>query len=396
MESERHGIRRELASMTGIFWTANWMELVERFAYFGVRVIVPLFMVVPISAGGPGFDHRQKGALYATWALVQSFVPIFTGGFADRYGYRLNIAISTALKIVGYLIMGYAIPLSEILSGAPLSETRPLGTDLCYETFFFGAMFLALGTAIFKPGVQGLIAHQLRASNSSLGWSVFYQVVNIGGFLGPLLAAYLRVLKYEYVFVTCAAAIALNFVPLFFFRDPESDGDAPAQGFLRTLQEAIHGLLEPRLFFFTMSFAGFWLMFFQLFDILPNFIDDWIDSRGIATALSSVLGDLVPTVRGGHLTQEWMINANACLISGFAFLFGHYTGKIRALVAIAIGILISTAAIMGFAASMSGWWVLACIALFSVGEMTASPTKHRYLSSIAHRASRGSTWAIST
>ncbi|MEM7235494.1 MAG: hypothetical protein AAF517_25195 [Planctomycetota bacterium] len=64
-------------------------------------------------------------------------------------------------------------------------------------------MLLALGTAVFKPGVQGLIAVRLPDKSSSLGWGLFYQVVNIGGFLGPLVAGYLRVLAWEHVFLTC-------------------------------------------------------------------------------------------------------------------------------------------------------------------------------------------------
>ncbi len=83
------------------------MELVERFAYYGVRVVLPVFMVTAFEAGGPQLDHLQKGTIYSIWALVQSFVPIFSGGFADRYGYKLNIALSTVLKIIGYVLMGY-------------------------------------------------------------------------------------------------------------------------------------------------------------------------------------------------------------------------------------------------------------------------------------------------
>ena len=96
-----------------IFWVANWMELIERYAYYGVRVVLPVFMVAAVEQGGPQFDHKQKGIVFAVWAIVQSFVPILSGGFADRYGYKLNIAISTCLKMVGYLLMGYCIVLAE-------------------------------------------------------------------------------------------------------------------------------------------------------------------------------------------------------------------------------------------------------------------------------------------
>ena len=75
-----------------VYWLANWMELVERFAYYGVRVVLPVFMVAAFEQGGPELTQIQKGNIYAVWAVVQSFVPILSGGFADRYGYKLNIA----------------------------------------------------------------------------------------------------------------------------------------------------------------------------------------------------------------------------------------------------------------------------------------------------------------
>jgi POT family proton-dependent oligopeptide transporter len=380
----------QFTQFSGLYWIANWMELVERFAYYGVRVVLPVFMVASFKDGGPEFDHLQKGFVYAIWALVQSFVPIFTGGFADRYGYKLNIAISTVLKIVGYLLMGFCIPLAERLAGAELSVARAAGTDLTFEIFFAGAMFLALGTAIFKPGLQGLIAHQMPKKSAALGWALFYQMVNIGGFIGPMIAGYLRVLEWQYVFLACSAGIALNFIPLLLFKEPEHHGDDNQAGPLKLLADAIHGLLEPRLFFFTISFAGFWLMFYQLFDILPNFIDDWVDSRAAASALAGVFGDgAVPTVNEGNLTQEWMINFNALLISCLAFAMGFLTGKVRSLTAIVVGIAVSAAAIYGLGMSMSGWWTLAAIGLFSLGEMSASPTKMRYLASIAPPGKEG-------
>ena len=380
----------QLRSLGGIYWTANWMELVERFAYYGVRVVLPVFMVLPLTEGGPELTHIQKGTIYAIWALVQSFVPVFSGTSADRYGYKLSIAVSTVLKIIGYLIMGYALSIAGSLAGGSLVEARAAGTDVTYEVFFAGAMFLALGTAIFKPGVQGLIAQQLPDSAAGLGWGLFYQMVNIGGFLGPLVAGYLRVLEWQYVFLVCAAGISLNFIPLIFFKEPVKEGVTDERGPGALLVDALRGLLEPRLFFFTMAFAGFWLMFYQLFDILPNFIDDWVDSRGPANALIGLVGsDAVPTVNEGNLTQEWILNFNAFLISLFAFLVGYWTGKVRSLVAIVLGIAVSAVGIYMLGWSMTGWMTLGAIGIFSVGEMMASPTKMRYLSAIAPPGRKG-------
>ncbi len=375
----------QLRSFGRVFWIANWMELVERFAYYGVRVVLPVYMVLAISDGGPELTHTQKGSIYALWAVVQSFIPIFTGGFADRYGFKINIAISTVLKIIGYLVMGFCIPLSEALDGMPLAEARAAGSDSVYGVFFAGAMMLALGTAVFKPGLQGLVGHVMPKKSASLGWSLFYQMVNWGGFIGPMIAGYLRLLDWEYVFLSCAVGISLNFIPLFMFAEPEREGSDDERSPLTVLWESVTGLLEPRLFFFTMCFAGFWLMFYQLFDILPNFIDDWVDSRGAAAAL----GSWVPATEDGNLTQEWMINVNAGAIMLTAFFFGYLTGFIRSLTAIVLGIAVSAVAIFALGMSMDGWWTIGAIALFSVGEMLASPTKMRYLSGIAPPGKQG-------
>lgn len=374
----------QIRSFGRVFWIANWMELVERFAYYGVRVVLPVYMVLAISEGGPELTHVQKGSIYALWAVVQSFIPIFTGGFADRYGFKTNIAISTVLKIIGYLVMGYCIRLSVMVDGMPLAEAREAGTDSVYGIFFAGAMFLALGTAVFKPGLHGLIAHEMPKKSSALGWSLFYQMVNWGGFIGPMIAGFLRVLEWEYVFLSCAVGIALNFIPLFMFAEPKRE-KKDERSTWTVLKESVLGLLDARLFFFTMCFAGFWLMFYQLFDILPNFIDDWIDSRAVADAL----GSWVPRAGDDNLTQEWMLNLNAGMIMLTAFFFGYLTGFIRPLTAIVLGIGVSAVAIFGLGLSMNGWWILGAIALFSVGEMLASPTKMRYLNGIAPPGKQG-------
>ena len=372
-----------------IYWVANWMELVERFAYYGVRVVLPVLMVKAIEHGGPEFDHIQKGTIYAVWALVQSFVPIFTGGFADRFGYKVNIAAATVLKILGYLLMGYCIFIAEWMAGVPLREAREAGSDLTFELFFAGSMLLATGTAVFKPGLQGLIAHQMPKGKEAVGWAMFYAMVNVGGFFGPLVAGYMEVMPWHIVFLINTGAITLNFIPLFVFKEPKHEGDNNESA-LTVLNKAFRGLLEPRLFFFTIAFAGFWLMFYQLFDILPNFIDDWVDSRAAADMLIGAFGDsAVPTVNGGNLTQAWMINFNAMLIIPFAYFVGWGTGKVKSLNAIILGIGVSAVAIFAFSLSASGWWTLAAIGVFSFGEMTASPTKMRYLAGIAPPGKEG-------
>ena len=96
-----------------------------------------------------------------------------------------------------------------------------LGQVDSYGAFFITYMVLAVGAAIFKPLIVGTVSRETTDANRSLGFGLFYTMVNIGGFLGPLTVAYLREISWELAFTMAAVSIAINFIPaIFFFRDP--------------------------------------------------------------------------------------------------------------------------------------------------------------------------------
>lgn len=384
------GLSQQLKSFGKTFWIGNCVEMLERLAYYGLRTVLPIFMVLSVEQGGPQFNHIQKGFVLAWWALIQSMVPVFTGGYADRYGYKITVGFSIAVKMVGYLVMGFAIEIAGLLTGGE-SLKIPGDTTTLY-VFCAGAWLLALGTAIFKPGIQGILAHQLNEENESTGWALFYQIVNVGGFLGPFLAGVLRVLAWRYVFLACTVIVSLNYLLLLTFPEPpKEDGAEKESGTwldaFKVLWDGLIGICEPRLLSFLVVFSGFWFMFNQLFDMLPNYIDQWVDTSGPYSVWAMFLP--VSDKWNGQLPQEMMINLNAGMIMLTAFAFGYITGKVRSMVAMLVGILISSVAIYSIGASTNGWIVLGSIALFSVGEMSASPTKLRYFASIAPPGKKG-------
>ncbi|MFT4624345.1 MAG: dipeptide/tripeptide permease [Myxococcota bacterium] len=390
------GLFAQIRSFNGVYWIANTMEMFERLAYYGLRTVLPVYMVLSLEEGGPQFDHVQKGAIYAWWALVQSGLPVFTGGYADRYGYKNTVAVAIAVKIVGYLVMAYAVDIASAITGG-VSATVP-GHGVTYAVFLVGSLGLAGGTAIFKPGLQGIISLQLNEKTSSVGWSVFYQIVNVGGFLGPFLAGWMRLLDWKYVFIACAIIVSLNYVFLLAFPEPEKEtgGDEQGVGFLgalKVLWQSAIGICEPRLMAFLVVFSGFWAMFHQLFDLLPNYIDDWVDSSAVAQAVAAPLfglfGSTMPEAWGGNLPQEYMININAGMCMLLAFLIGFATGKVRSMTAMIAGIFVASAAIYGLGVSTDGWFILLAIAMFSLGELMSSPTKMRYFANIAPPGKKG-------
>lgn len=193
----------QVKSFTRPFWAANVMEMLERLAYYGVRTVIPIYIASSEDPFGLHFTHIQKGQIFMWWAVVQSLVPMFSGGFADRYGYKRTIASSIVLKMIGYIMMA---------------------TLRSYFGFLMGCVMLAFGTAIFKPGVQGTLAQGLNRKNSSVGWGFFYQLVNIGGFLGPPFAGFMHLHSWPFVFYGCAAIVSLNFITLLTYKEVDSGG----------------------------------------------------------------------------------------------------------------------------------------------------------------------------
>ena len=369
---------QQIKGFNRALWFANIMELLERWAYYGVRAVLSIYIVDAVSKGGLEFTHLQKGSIYAWRALIQSLLPMFTGGYADRYGYKKTIAFSIVLKIAGYILMG---------------------TQRTYAGFFFGCMMLATGTAVFKPGVQGTIAHSLDEKHAALGWGVFYQMVNIGGFIGPWVAGYLRILDWKYVFFANAVVVSLNFITLCLYEDPKPAVQSadfvdanPVKEFAKILVSSVKNLFEPKLIAFLLLFSGFWLMFMQLFDILPNFIDDWVDSSGVVGALGGLLHiDKFSEMgaAGVNIPPEWMINMNAGCIIVLMIPVAMAFSRFKALTSIIIGIVISAAGLVLAGATTSGALCLAGIFVFSIGEMASSPKKLEYLSSLAPVEKKG-------
>ncbi len=393
------GFVAQITSFNRVFWISNTMEMLERLAYYGLRTVLPIYMVLSVEEGGPQFDHIQKGWIYMWWAFFQSLLPVVTGGYADKYGYKNTVGVAIAIKTAGYLIMAYAIEIGAAYSGG--ANIGVPGHNATLWPFFVGAMLLAFGTAVFKPGIQAIIAHQLNEKNDSLGWSLFYQLVNVGGFLGPILAGFMRIMAWKWVFISCAVIVCLNYILLLTFEEPAHEETESTDGLplgarissgLKVLWHSLIGICEPRLMAFLVVFSGFWMMFHQLFDLLPNYIDDWVDSSNvlavIAPAVSLLYGG-VPEEWGGNVSQEWMINVNAGMCMFLAFLTGYATGKIRAMYAMIFGILLSSAAIFSLGVSVNGWLIVGAIALFSLGELSASPTKMRYFSAIAPPGKKG-------
>jgi proton-dependent oligopeptide transporter, POT family len=372
------GLWAAIASLSYVFWICGAMEMVERLAFYGVRAVATIYATQAWSEGGLGVTMATYGTLLLCWNLVQSLIPVATGGLSDRYGYKETIFASTIIKALGYLVMAWFHS---------------------YWGFFAGAMLLATGTAIFKPGVQGTLIKATNRRNSSMAWGIFYQTVNIGGWIGPLIALHMRHLAWKYVFYINAAVICCNFLLLLTYREPGKEERLARQQRLRAgtgkqrslVLEALTELKKPHLALYLVIFSVWWLMFPMLWDVLPRYIADWVDTAPMVQFLFGAEGTrsgvwqflLGMDKEGRSIEPEGIVNINAGLIMLTCFLFAGLSARMRATTSLTLGTVLIVIALAIFGATNRiGFAVLAMI-IFSMGEMLASPKFSEFLGNIA-------------
>jgi POT family proton-dependent oligopeptide transporter len=361
---------QQVRSFAPAFWVANVIELIERFSFWGIRTIAALYILAPLKEGGLGLSNTDKGIFFGVWSGIQCFLPMFTGGFADRYGYRASLLVAFGINIVGYAAMGFTHS---------------------WWSFMAACCLIGTGTAIFKPPLHGTLAHCVDASNSSVGWGLFYQVVNIGGFVGPMVMGYLRLLEWRYAFFVASAVVLLNVLVMSVFLEDYSKKnrpDAPARpkGPAAVLAEAFTTLRDLRFVVFLAIFSGFFFMFMQLSDQVVVFLDQWVERRTVGKFLTETLGlrFLVDNfTKGGGVNAEWIQDVDALAIIFLMPLIGYLTGLFRHISAMIVGMFICCVAFGYLGNVTAGWLSVLGIFVFAVGEMICSPKMQEYVGLMA-------------
>jgi dipeptide/tripeptide permease len=279
--------------------------------------------------------------------------------------------VSITLNVLGYVLMA---------------------TQRSLFGFTFGIIVLDTGSAFFKPSLQGGLAQNLTAKNSSLGWGIFYWVVNVGAAIGPMTANFLRHdFGWSAVFFTSAAIMSLNYLMLFTYKEFESGADkteGPLQVFVRTIKN----LGDLRLVTWLLIMSCFWLMMYTLWDLQPNFLTDWNDSSDVAHFFrNSFFPDqwTVETDRGLMVPQEILLNLNAVLIVIFMIPISWAVRKLKTLESMVLGMTMATAGVLTAGLTAVGGVFLLGVVGFSLGEMLTGPKKNEYLGLISPPGKKG-------
>jgi POT family proton-dependent oligopeptide transporter len=156
------------AGLTTLFFTEMW----ERFSYYGMRAFLILYMTAPAAAGGLGFADDRAASIYGLYTGSVWGVTILGGLIADRWlGQYRSVLAGGAIIAAGHFVLAF-----DVLSA-----------------FYAGLALIVVGTGLLKPNVSTLVGSLYAPGDArrDAGFSFFYMGINLGAFIGPLIAGYL-------------------------------------------------------------------------------------------------------------------------------------------------------------------------------------------------------------
>jgi POT family proton-dependent oligopeptide transporter len=144
----------------------------ERFSYYGMRAFLILYMTAPAAAGGLGFADSDAASIYGTYTGSVWAAAILGGLIADRgLGQYRSVLLGGIIIAAGHFTLAF--------------KSLPF--------FYSGLALIVIGTGLLKPNVSTLVGSLYKPDDSrrDAGFSIFYMGINLGAFLGPLIAGWL-------------------------------------------------------------------------------------------------------------------------------------------------------------------------------------------------------------
>lgn len=338
------------------FWVANISEIFERLAYYGAFSSLANYLHESLK-----IPTEQTGSLAGWFGATVWILAILGGAVADRLGFRRALAVA-------YLILAFAYFLIGSLGAAwmtPVRNTVPL-----VELLAFVFVLPALGISMVKPSVVGTTARASRENVRSIGYSIYYTLVNIGGAAGPYVASWAhRHLGVENVFrVSALSVLLMFFAVLLFFKEPRRAGEVQAASLAETGRNLLTVLGNFRFILFLLIFSGYWIVYWQAFIVLPLYVHGYIDPRA---------------------DVELLLVTGPATVICLQFLMTYLTQRVPTFSAITLGMLISALSWLIVAFHASLWAVIASIFVLAIGEIVLSPRYYEYVSRLAPPGQQG-------
>lgn len=349
-------IQQIKTGFSSTFWIANTLELFERFAFYGSKAILVKFLADRVGLS------EDAGSLAGLFTGLIYFLPAPAGVLVDKYGFKKTLAACFLIFCVGY----FSIGLAGMEFGQGIVET------IGKKNYILAALILtAIGGSLIKPCIVGTVAKTSKPDIKALGFSIYYTLVNIGGAIGPIIALTIRQdLGIEYVLIMSSITSFLLLIgTLIFYKEPvDVSGEVTEQKtFAKVFQDMILVFKNVKFISFLVIFSGFWIMFWQIFFLLPFYTTDVLHYDKF---------EILETV------DAWTIILITIPITTLVM-------KWKPVTAMIVGLALATVSwtIMGAAGTITA--TIIAMAIFALGEATQSPRFYEYVSMLAPKGQTG-------
>jgi POT family proton-dependent oligopeptide transporter len=357
-------------SFPKVFWVANTIEILERFAYYGIYMGFGIYMEYL------GYTKAELGIVQSLFLLFSYVTPVFSGTFADRYGFKKVLIVS----YLAYLPSILLLIITKSFSGIALTM-----------------LSIGLAAGIFKPLISGTVRVVSDKTNKTLGFGIFYAMVNVGASFGPIVAGNLRAISWNYAFLAAAIGIILMLlITVFFYKEPprEIEGVRLKQKF-----KDMGAALSDYKFLIFLILLGifFWLPFWSFFNLLAIYIDKNLDTVSLYNSMQGIMGtwftSFFSTDNGDgsrRILGETIANTGYIIII-FQLFISRTFEKFKALPSFLFGLFVIGIGFLVIAYAKIGFseWIFLGIFLFAVGEMISSPRIQEYITWIAPKEKAG-------
>jgi dipeptide/tripeptide permease len=340
------------------FWIANFTEIFERVAYYATTAVLAVYLSEQLH-----FSNELTGWLVGTFGLVVWFLPILGGTLADWFGFRRALMLAYLVMTVGYFLLGS-------LSAPWMEGLRHAMTDKWLVLAIL--MIPALGPGVVKPCVAGTTARASAENVRSIGYSIYYTLVNIGGALGPIMAFVVRKqlgLGIASVFRFAALSVFLmSWVTLFFYREPVRLGEQAVPSVGAAIKNMFVVLGNLRFVLFLLIFSGFFVIFWQQYISVPLFIRRYVNPDA---------------------NFDLLLSIDPIIVICFQILVTYLTRKMRAFTVMTLGFLITSLAWILLAIHPSIGMLVATLICVAIGEITQTSRYYEYVSRLAPPGQQG-------
>ncbi len=339
------------------FWVANGMELFERLAYYGQQIVFMIYMRNNI-----GFSEAEAGQLSGMFGGLLYLLPILGGTLADKWGFRRAFNVAFTILGLGYFLIGSV--------GMSAFDSLYSGFDQYWLLMTF-LIFTAFGGSFIKPSVLGTVAATSTKETKSLGFAIYYWLVNAGAMIGPTLAYFVRdSFGNQFVYVVSSiSCFAMLVVNLLLYKDVKDEKNEVVESLGKKITNLFVVLGNFKFMIFLLIYSLYWIIFWQEFIIIPYYITDYISAEAPYEIIQSWAGAgaiILLQIPINRLTKN--LPTRKAILWGFA---------LSSLIWIIIGIYPSIPTIA------------AGIVAFAIGEMVQAPRYYEYISEIAPAGQQG-------